>query len=485
MATNSTLSESHSGEDAADKVSVLVSYSDIEGNVSVNRNAAFERRVLRRIDLRMLPLLGVLYSLALIDRTNLGVARVAGMAEDLGLTVGTRYSLVSCVYFIPYILLELPSNALLRVFGTRNLLSFCVIAWGAVQLAMAFVPNWKYLALCRVLLGTFEAGFFPAIVFIVSTWYQRHEVQKRLATFYLISILAGGFSAIAAYGFSRLAGRAGLHGWSWIFIIEGALTIVFGCVAWMFLPDFPDNNTFLTSEETKFVLERIEEDRGDSLPDAITLRKVFEHLSDWKIWIYGIMFMCATIPAYAIGFFVTIILSSMGWDLEHSLLLSAPPYVFAALSIFVFAWLSDYFRSRAPFIAIQTVLTLIGFTITGFVHQPGWRYFGLFLGNAGSAGCIPGILAYSSNNIVSHSKRAVTTAVVVSFGGIGGIVATTIFRQEDFPRYIPGISATISCQVLLLALLGVLTVNFWYQNKAIRMTAQPGSSGRIDLLYTL
>jgi hypothetical protein len=70
-------------------------------------------------------------------------------------------------------------------------------------------------------------------------------------------------------------------------IIEGALTIVFGCVSWMFLPEFPDNNTFLTSEETEFILERIEKDRGDSLPDAITLRKVFEHLSDWKIWIYG------------------------------------------------------------------------------------------------------------------------------------------------------------------------------------------------------
>ncbi|KIK67517.1 hypothetical protein GYMLUDRAFT_156068, partial [Collybiopsis luxurians FD-317 M1] len=438
----------------------------------------------RRIDLRMLPLLGLLYSLALIDRTNLGVARIAGMGKDLELSIGTRYSLVSCVYFIPYILL----NVFLRAWGTRNLLSFCVIAWGAVQLAMAFVPNWRYLALCRVLLGAFEAGFFPALVFIVTTWQKlirRAQKFRRLAAFYLISLLAGGFSAIVAYGFAQLAGKAGLNGWSWIFVIEGAITVLFGCIAWLYLPEFPDNNTFLTREETKFVLERIEEDRGDSLPDTITVWKVLHHLLDWKVWAYGIMFMCATIPAYAIGFFVTIILSGMGWDLAHALLLSAPPYIFAALSVFVFAWLSDHFRSRAPFLAVQTCLTLLGFIITGFVQHPGWRYFGLFLGNAGSAGCVPGILAYASNNITTHSKRAVTTAVIISFGGIGGIIATTVFRQRDFPRYSPGITTTISCQVLLLVLLGVLTLNFWYQNKAKRMNIQPGVGGRIDFLYTL
>ncbi|KAJ3828843.1 major facilitator superfamily domain-containing protein [Lentinula raphanica] len=432
----------------------------------------------------MLPLLGLLYSLALIDRTNLGVARIAGMGEDLELSVGTRYSLVSCVYFIPYILLELPSNVFLRNFGARNLLSFCVFAWGAVQLAMAFVPDWKYLALCRILLGAFEAGFFPALVFIITTWYKRHEVQKRLAAFYLISILTGGFSAILAYGFSRLAGKAGLNGWSWIFVIEGALTVLFGCVAWVFLPEFPDNNSFLTSAETKFVLQRIQEDRGDSLPDEVTLRKVLHHMADWKIWAYGYR-KTSILDArqlFCCRFFVTVILSGMGWNLEFALLLSAPPYVFAAFSVFVFAWLSDHYRSRAFFLAVQAVFVLIGFTITGFVQHPSWRYFGLFLGNGGSAGCIPGILAYSSNNIVSHSKRAVTTAIIISFGGLGGIIATMIFREEDFPRYIPGIWGTISCQVLLLILLGVLTLHFWCHNNSKRDSTQ---GGIIDLPYIL
>ncbi|THV05149.1 MFS general substrate transporter [Dendrothele bispora CBS 962.96] len=433
-----------------------------------------EKQVVRRVDLRMLPLLGMLYSLALIDRTNLGIARIAGMGEDL-----------------VNLLREVPSNAILRVTGSRNLLTFCVVTWGAVQLSMAFVPNWRYLVLCRVLLGTFEAGFFPALVFIITTWLVRNAIRNWLAAFYITSILIGGFSAIFAYGLSFLAGIGGLGGWSWIFIVEGGLTLVFGFVAYFYLPEFPDNNTFLSLEETQIVLRRIENDRCDSMPDQLSIVKVLHHLLDWKVWIYGIMYMCATIPAYAIGFFVTIILSGMGWDLEHSLLLSSCPYVFAAASVFIFARLSDRSQKRAYFISIQVLMTLVGFILTGFVGHSGWRYFGLFLGNAGSAGCIPGILGNfrylypASNNVVSHSKRAITTALVVSFGGVGGIIATTVFREQDYPRYIPGVIVTISSQVLFLFLLAGLTVHFHRKNRALRNTAAGVGVGGQPVLYTL
>ncbi|KAK0451142.1 major facilitator superfamily domain-containing protein [Desarmillaria tabescens] len=419
----------------------------------------------RHVDWRLLPLLGALYALSLIDRTNIGVAFVTSMTADLRLDVGARYNIVSCIYFVPYILLELPSNMCLRAIGARNLLSGSVIAWGAVQLAMGFVPTWGYLLLCRTLLGVFEAGFFPALVFIVTTWYKRHEVQKKLAALYMTSILAGGFSAILAYALSLLDGKGGLSGWAWIFIVEGAATMAFGIASWIFIPDFPDKNTFLTAKQTALVLRRIEEDRGDSVPDSLR-GKVLLHLSDWKIWIFATMYLCVTVPAYAIGFFASEILNGMGWNAEMSMLLTAPPY---AVSVISFAWLSDRYRMRALFIAIQALMTLIGLALIGYVDMSGWRYTGIFLANAGCSASIPGILAYTSNNIVSQSKRAVATATTVSFGGIGGIIATTIYRDQDLPRYLPGIIATISLQILLLILLGIMTVYFWYENKKVKL----------------
>lgn len=348
---------------------------------------------------------------------------------------------------------------------------------------MGFVSSWEYLALCRVLLGAFEAGFFPALVFVITTWYTRHEVQKRLGAFYLVSILIGGFSPIFAYVLTLLGGKRGIPAWAWIFIVEGAITILFGLASWFFMPDFPDQNKFLTEEETKLVLERVERDRGDSVPDELTFNRIVVHLCDWKMWTFGLMYFCATVPAYAIGFFVTIILRSMGWSIQNSLLLSAPPYVFAAISIMFFSWLSDKYRQRAIYIALQTGMTLLGLFMTGFLNSVSWRYFGLFLSNAGSAGCIPGILAYSANNMVSHSKRAVSTAMIVSFGGIGGIFATTVFRQADFPRYLMGIYATIACQLVLLALLAGTTIYFRRENQKAHLACQV--EGQTRFVYTL
>ncbi|KAI3618915.1 high-affinity nicotinic acid transporter [Moniliophthora roreri] len=284
------------------------------------------RKTLLYIDFRVLPLLAVMYSFALIDRINLGSARVAGMGNALHLEVGERYSIASCLYFVPYILLQIPGNAILRRTGARNLITFIVVGWGAVQTGMAFVKSWEMLTLCRILLGALEAPFFPAMVYIISTWYKRHEVQKRIAAFYLMSITISAFSSIMAYGLSLLNGRSGMAGWSWIFFVEGIITIGLGLVGFFFLPDFPDRNKFLSKEQTAVILRRVQDDRGDSVPDEINIRKVLHHLSDWTLWVYGIMFCCATLPAYMLAYFIPVILSGMGYNTTDSLLLSAPTY---------------------------------------------------------------------------------------------------------------------------------------------------------------
>ncbi|KAL1745038.1 major facilitator superfamily domain-containing protein, partial [Schizophyllum fasciatum] len=441
----------------------------------------------RKIDMRMLPLLGALYALALVDRSNLSVARVAGLDGDIatltilqGLSIGARYSIVSLIYFVP----QLPSNLLARKVGARRWLTGCVVAWGIVQLAMGFVPNWASLAVLRALLGAFEAGFFCALVFIITTWYKRHEVQTRLGTFYLVSVFVAGFSPIFAYAVSLLGNISKTPGWAYIFIIEGAITVLFGVVTWFFVPDFPDRNNFLTHAETAYVLTRIEEDRGDALPDSMSWAKTRKHLGDWRIWVYGLMYIAATTPAYSVGFFMPIILrDGFGWSVSKTLLLSAPPYIAAAATIVVFAYLSDRTRHRAGFIAVQALITAAGVATTAYASRPGIRYFGLFLTNCGSAAAVPGILAYSANNIVSQSKRAVTTAIIVSCGGIGGIMATTVFRQQDAPRYRPGAITTIACQGMLLALLGGMSAYFHVQNShRRRLIAQDGVP---RFLYTL
>jgi len=310
-------------------------------------------------------------------------------------------------------------------------------------------------------------------------------VQKRLAFFYLFSILLGGFSAIFAYALTLIAPRGGLNGWQWIFIIEGIITIVLGIFTYIFVADFPDKNRFLTEEQTKLVLDRVEKDRGDSLPDKMTWQKLRLHLSDWTMWAFALMFLCATTPAYAIGFFITIILASMGFNVRDSLLLSAPPNVFAAMCTFGFAYISDRTQKRALLIAIQTVVTIIGLVVTAYAKNHGARYFGLFLAYGGASACVPGILSYNANNVVSHTKRSVSTAIIVSFGGVGGIFATTVYRQQDYPRYLNGIWATIGCQFLMLVLLAVTSYTFIRRNKLAREGKIGPLEGQSGFYYTI
>ncbi|KAH9485005.1 putative transporter C11D3.18C [Psilocybe cubensis] len=458
---------------------------DLESPIGAHYDPEFVRKTLRLVDWRMLPLLGFLYSVALIDRTNLGIARAAGMEIELKLYIGERYSIASMIYFIPYIILQIPGNIVLRWIGARTWLTICVVGWGIAQLGMGFVKTWGWLVFCRVWLGVFEAGFFPALVFIITTWYKRHEVQKRLAIFYLISILLGGFSSLLAFGIAHLSGRGGYLGWSWIFIIEGTVTIVLGILAWLFVPDFPDKSTFVTDEQRKMILDRVEADRGDSIPDKMTTAKLFHHLSDPIVWIMALMFLCSTMPAYALGFFITIILKSMGYSTFKSLVLTCPPYVFAAISTFVFAYISDKSKQRALWLAVQNLICITGLFITAYHKKDPVRYFGLFLVNAGASGCIPGILAYHSNNITGHTKRSVSTAVIIAAGGVGGIFATMVYRQKDFPKYMPGMWATIGCQFCMFICLGITTAVFWRRNKEYKEGKRGPLESTPGFYYTL
>ncbi|KAH9487295.1 putative transporter C11D3.18C [Psilocybe cubensis] len=446
---------------------------------------AFVKRTIRRVDWRMLPLLGFLYAVALIDRTNLGIARSAGMAVDLRLTIGERYSIASMIYFVPYILLEIPSNLVLRFMGARLWLTICVVGWGAAQLGMGFVPTWGYLVLCRVFLGVFEAGFFPALVFIITTWYKRHEVQKRLAIFYLSAMVITAFSSIFAYVLTLLKGRGGLNGWQWIFIIEGVITIALGLLTWLYIPDFPDKSKFLNEAERKMILDRVEADRGDSIPDKMTRAKFFKHFFDPLVWAFAYMFLASTVPAYAIGFFITIILGGMGYSTTEALLLTAPPGLVGAISVYFFAHLSDRTRLRAPWLAAQNLLTITGLFVAAYAKLNAARYVGLFLVNMGASGCVPGVLAYSANNITSHTKRAIQTAVIIAAGGIGGILATTMYREKDYPRYIPGMWATIGFQFGMLAMLAITTFVFHRRNTLRRAGKIGPLEGQEDFYYTL
>ncbi|KAG9121497.1 hypothetical protein FRC07_002506 [Ceratobasidium sp. 392] len=461
---------------------------EYHGEVISDDNEGFdparERKLMKRIDFRLMPILCVLYALSLIDRVNLGSARVEGLGVTLKFEgyKNNKYSIALLVFFIGYFLFELPSTLVLRRLRPRNFLTIIIVLWGATTLGMGFVKSWKTLAVCRAFLGMLEAGFFPACVYLISSWYKRYEVQRRLSVFYMSSVLASGFASILAYGLARMNGLGGLRGWRWIFIMLGIITIIAGAIGWLLIVDFPDNAKFLTEEERRHVIRRLDRDRGDGEHDPLTTQKVLSHLSDWKIWALSLAFACSTMPAYSLAYFIPIILRGLGFSVALSNILVAPPYIVAVLLALATSWWSDKIRLRTPFIIAHSLIAITGFTIV--LHAPGngVKLFGTFLAVAGTQPQMPFVIGLLQNNIVSSSKRAVASGVQVAFGAIGGIAASTVYQEKDSPHYVNGLRATIIFHAGLIVTVCSVAYAFHLRNKQLDREAHHRSPSELDAM---
>ncbi|CAK7244465.1 MAG: hypothetical protein STHCBS139747_006006 [Sporothrix thermara] len=429
-----------------------------------------QRRIIWHIDRRLVVMIGFMYCVSLMDRTNLGSANIAGMSFDLGLNVGTRYSVITLIFFVPYIILQPASTVLVRRIGPRIFLSVITLLWGACMVGMGFVSNWRTMAGLRVVLGALEAGFFPSCVYLLSTWYTRYELGKRNAMFYLLGCVAAAFAGLMAAGIMQMAGLQGLNGWQWIFIIEGIISFVVAVISYWLLVDFPDSTRatwkFLSDRERAWVVARVNADRGDAAVPPFRLGAYLKCAGDWKLWAYGMMFFNATTVSYALAYFLPIILvGNMGFTIVQAQCLVAPPYVFAGIVMLASSWVGDRYHIRGPIVVFNNLLAIIGLPIVGFHPSPGVRYFGVFLLTAGANSNVPNVMSYMANNIRGQWKRAFASALFVGFGGTGGICGSLVFRSQDSPTYHPGIYACIACTLLSIVLVGMISVSIYFSHK--------------------
>lgn len=429
-----------------------------------------EKRATRKTDWRLIPILGACYSISAIDRINISAARIAGMDVELGFRIGDRYSIALLVFFITYFIFEIPSNIVLRKIGAANWLAFLCMSWGLVTFGAGFAKKWTDIVVCRLLLGLFEAGFFPGSVYLISCFYTRFEVQKRLAAFYSINVCANGFGSILAYGCMQLSGKNGWLGWRWIFIINGAMTMFLAVLGRILIVDFPDKVSksrfpFLKPAEVQAILTKLERDRRDAEYDELTMAKFLSACKRWELWAYAMKFFAVTTIVYALAFFIPIILQGMGYSIGMVFLLSAPPAVAAVPWIMLCSWAADKYRLRAPFVILQCLLGIVGLMIVAYAQNNGARYFGIFMGLAGANANIPTVLAWQANNIRGQSLRMVASGFQIAFGALGGIYASTVFMQKEAPTYRTGLWAVTGAQLYLVVSTIGLTYHYWRQNK--------------------
>ena len=219
---------------------------------------AVDRRITRKFDTHIVPWLFGLWLLAFIDRSNIGNARIDGIAKDLKLT-GDKYNVALTIFYVPYILVDVPSNWTLKYVGAGYYLPGLMIGWGLVGTCMGAVKTYGGLIAARFFLGLCEGGLLGGMVLYLSMFYQRHELLFRLGLFYSAAPLSGAFGGLLATGLAEIHFH-GYKRWSWIFFVEGAITVAFGLLTVFFLPHTPMQAKCLSEEERKTAVARMELD---------------------------------------------------------------------------------------------------------------------------------------------------------------------------------------------------------------------------------
>ncbi|PUU75817.1 major facilitator superfamily domain-containing protein [Tuber borchii] len=398
-----------------------------------------ERKLLAKIDLRLIPVLTILYILAFLDRVNISNAAIFGLREDLNLG-GVEYNTALTIFFIPYILFEIPSNILMKKFRPHLWLSLCMFMFGLVTCLQGFVQSYGGLLATRFFLGIFEAGIFPGCFYLIAMWYKREEAQKRCTFFFSSTTLAGAFGGLLASAIGKMDGMQGFKGWRWIFILEGVLTCTLSFFFYFHITDFPEEASFLTEDEVEFVKARLLADVGHSGREKdLEIKDILDVFKDYKIFMGGLMYIGLVMPGYGYAYFSPAILKDLGYSAIQTQLHSVPPWVCAFAFAMAIATISDHLKHRFAFAMFPLFLAFSGFSILLAVHDnTKVQYAALFLAAMGCYSAMPVIACWFNLNLGGHRRRAVGTAWQIGFGNIGGIIATYSFISKDAPRYSKG-----------------------------------------------
>jgi len=321
----------------------------------------------RKAALRLLPIIGIGYCLAYMDRINISFAALQ-MNQDLHFSASV-YGFGAGLFFIGYALCEVPSNLLLLRFGARRWLARIMFTWGLLAAAMMFVRTPLAFNTLRLLLGMAEAGFYPGVVFYLTLWFPARMRARAVSRFYIALPLSSVVMGSLAGWLLGLGGKLGLSGWQWLFLVEGLPAALFSLVILKFLPDNPAKAAWLTTEERAWLERQLKAD-GEKAHLGHGAG-VTQALISPKVWMIGVYFFCALTANYAYGFSAPAILeAATGWSVTNVGLLVACFGLLGAVGMLLNSAHSDRSGERALHCIVPCVLMGVSFWTASISKDP-------------------------------------------------------------------------------------------------------------------
>ncbi|TVY34449.1 putative transporter [Lachnellula subtilissima] len=485
---------------------------DPDAHLSDAQRKEIDRKLVRKLDLQLIPWLCLLYLLSFLDRTNIGNAKIAGLQKKLGNMSTGKYNAALSIFFVSYAVFEPLANILLKrlrpsvfipiiMYASHLTQLLCLtsnrIIWGVCMLSMGFVTSWSGLMVCRFFLGLAEAGLFPGVNYFLSSWYKRNEFGVRAAIFFSAAALSGSFGGLLAAAILNMHNVGGKPGWAWIFILEGLATVLCGFLSFFLVHDFPDTATFLSEQDRARVVRRLKLDQQSSAEhEEFKMSYFWSAVKDWKMYMGMFIYMGADMPLYAFSLFLPSIVAGMGYKGNQAQLMTVPPYACAAVLTVAVGFYADRTRQRGLSNIFVSLIGVVGFAMLIGSHKPHIKYAGTFLGALGIYPCIANTISWVSNNTEGVYKRGIVLGFVIGWGNLNGVVSSNIFFKG--PQYTVG-HATIIGYMVGCLLVGSTVMHFllerenaarragkrdhWVQGKTEREIEALGDK-RPDFLYT-
>ncbi|RZF23860.1 MFS transporter [Paraburkholderia sp. UYCP14C] len=378
----------------------------------------------RKITRRLIPFLFFCYVFAFLDRVNVGIAQL-DMKHDVGFSDLT-YSIGAGIFFLGYVLMEVPSNLLLTRIGVKRTFSRIMVLWGILAAATAFVTLPAHFYAVRFLLGLAEAGLYPGIIFYLTRWYPVERRAKAIAIFTCATGIAGLIGGpMSGWLITHMEGVRAMHGWQWMFIVQGLPASVLGVVAFFFLDDSPQKAAWLSEVEKAQVLSDLEQ--SSSVSDSHAEHTFGRALADPRVYVMGFVWFAQIAGVFAIGFWLPTLIKGTGLTSPLEIgLYSAIPYFVSWIALIGMNWNSDRTMERRWHCGITMIIGAVGLFAAGWIHGSlVWSLVALSVATAGILAPNPLIWAISTDYIRGKGAAG-GVALVNCIGLLGGFASPMI-----------------------------------------------------------
>ncbi|HEX8713025.1 MAG TPA: MFS transporter [Terracidiphilus sp.] len=431
-----------------------------------------ETRVVRKLQYRILPFAMLLYFVSFLDRVNVGFAAFS-MNKAIGLSPA-EFGFGGGIFFIGYILFQVPSNMILYRVGARAWISRVVIVWGLVSAGSAFVAGPHSFYAMRFLLGLAESGFFPGILLYLTLWFPTRQRAVAIAAFMAAAPLSTAIGSPISGALMELPRMFGLSDWQWLFILEALPAVVLGFVVSKVLADGPEKATWLEPEERDWLIAKLHEERAPAKERAGSLAIAWTALRDPRVLGLAVIYSGTSVGLYAVGLWSPLLIKQFGFSPLAVGWINAIPNVVAALGMMLWARSSDRKLERTWHVAIPCLLACAGLVWAGLAQAAVPAVAALTLVSFGSNACKGPLWAVPSI-FLSGAGAAAGIAWINSLGNIGGFIGPILigWGKSKWGSYAGGLDADGA----MLALSAVLMVVMSWQMRRNRSRITAAKSG--------